>query len=61
MQGVTMRNFPIFDRRLMAGTTLACLLLALCLLSPHAAYASEGNGWLAALRESWLDRTCAIR
>jgi type IV secretion system protein VirB2 len=44
MQGVTMRNFPIFDRRLLAGTALACLLLALCLLSPHAAYASEGVG-----------------
>ena len=53
MQGVTMKNFPIFDRRLMAGTALACLLLALCLLSPHAAYASEGVGGTLPY-ESWL-------
>ena len=44
MQGVTMKNFPIFDARLIAWSALAALLIAFCLLAPHSAYASEGVG-----------------
>jgi type IV secretion system protein VirB2 len=48
-----MKNFPIFDARLIAWSALAALLIAFCLLAPHPAYASEGVGGTLPY-ESWL-------